>query len=431
MSRGIVDPLPGHRLSPIRFGWITLMAAVLAVTGLSLRPGTAGAQDAGETPVTEVPLTEPTTEVPVTEVSVTEPPTEVPIASISLDKTVYPGVNGGASCPTAANFAEAGQNDPVTYCFMVTNTGETYLASIVVIDPDVASQVKLATADSIPLAPGHSARYFVEAVPPADDADGSVDDTFINRASVSAVAVGHDGTPIEGSEQPMATAEAVVYPPEVVPAASLSLAMSVYAGTDGGAGCPAADVTTVAGGDPVTYCFAVTNTGNTLLDAISFADLGVSGTPAQLSVGPMPLAPGATALYYLDATAPALPAQGYLSTAVASANAVDETGADLTGLSDASGSDETQIQAMVAGGSQVDSSSHRAAVESTTAAPQQLAFTGWETWLLATGGIGLMAAGWLLATSSQKTPAAIRASITPSRRPGSSQETPGSPTRSR
>jgi hypothetical protein len=82
----------------------------------------------------------------------------------------------------------------------------------------------------------------------------------------------------------------------------------------------------------------------------------------------MPLAPGDSALYHLDATAPGLPPDGFLYTSDVTANAVDEAGADLTGVTEAAATDDTRVAA---------------------GAPLQLAFTGWETWLVAAAGLAL------------------------------------------
>jgi hypothetical protein len=95
----------------------------------------------------------------------------------------------------------------------------------------------------------------------------------------------------------------------------------------------------------------------------------------------MPLAPGDSALYHLDATAPGLPPDGFLYTSDVTANAVDEAGADLTGVTEAAATDDTRVAA---------------------GAPLQLAFTGWETWLVAAAGLALSAGGWALLRSSDR-----------------------------
>lgn len=325
----------------------------------------------------------------------------LPVAAedLTFTKTVYRGTDLGAQCQVAATFAEARSTDEVTYCFTVTNTSADHLAAITITDPYVSGPIILLSAESDPLAPGHSARYFVEAFPPPDDADGVVDDTFVNTASVAAVRVDTDAGPIPDVEPVTASAEAIVFAPEEVPTPGLELATSVYAGVDGGGGCPAADLTLVDDGDPITYCYTVTNTGNTHLDAIVLDQFEIDGAPVLLRADSTPLAPGQSAYFYLDANAPSLPPEGVIMTSSATANSVDGSGADLAGVDDASGVDGTEIKALPPDPAVAAQSSDEPATESSasqTQAPEQLAFTGWETWLVVMAGIGLIAGGWAL-----------------------------------
>ncbi len=55
---------------------------------------------------------------------------------INLEKTVYAGQNSGASCP-GSELVIAAPNSPITYCFVVTNPGDTYLNNIVIGDTDL------------------------------------------------------------------------------------------------------------------------------------------------------------------------------------------------------------------------------------------------------------------------------------------------------
>lgn len=341
--------------------------------------------------------------------------------SVSLTKTVYAGHDGGAGCAGAQSWAEAKQGDPVTYCFTVTNTGSTGLASVVVSDPLAANAPVLVSADSTPLAPGGSARFYLESVPPADDADGVIDETYVNTASASALPVDEAGSPLEGAVPVIATAEAVVYPPAELPLAGVTLATSVYAGHDGGHGCPAADETQVHQGDAITWCYTVTNTGTTHLTGVSFADLGVDAAPVMLGEGGLPLAPGASLRYFLEATAPAeMTADGYKPNPAVTASAADETGAALAGVEAATGADSATVRALAAvSGESVTpaqpvapskplvqkkpvATQPKATSSVTTTAPQQLAYTGWETWLVASVGMGLAAVGWLLVNAARE-----------------------------
>lgn len=328
----------------------------------------------------------------------------LPVAStgIGFTKSVYRGADGGAGCNTATTFVEAGPTETVTYCFIVTNTGAAHLDAITVTDAQVAGPVLALSADSDPLAPGHVARFYVESVPPPDEADGAVDDTFVNRASVSAVPVDGGSIPVPDSEPLRASAEALVFAPEDIPTPALELSKSVYAGVDGGKGCPAADLTLVQTGDSITYCYTVTNVGNTHLDSITLDPFDIEGDPVLLWADSSPLAPGQSAYYHLDAVAPKLPAEGVVMTSAATANSVDGAGADLSGLGDVSDTDGTEIKtppvspAAPAAPAQATTQNEAPAGLTGIEAPQQLAFTGWETWLIVAIGVGLIAGGWAL-----------------------------------
>ena len=334
----------------------------------------------------------------------------LPVVGQGLDftKTVYAGADGGAGCGSAGSFTEALQNDTVTYCFTVTNIGAAHLEGIAVSDPLVSSSIAILSIDSIPLAPGHSARYYVETTPPPDDADGLIDDTFINVASVTAVALDSYLQPVPDITPLTASAQAIVYPPEVQPNPKLDLATSVYAWHDGGQGCPAADLTLVDDGDPVTYCYTVTNTGNTHLSSIAFDQLDIGVAPTLLRADSEPLAPGHSAYYFAEANAPTLPPQGVIVNASATANSVNADGADLTGVADVTDQDGTKIQTRVEPAAQPVVPAQAVEV---IEAPQQLAFTGWETWILVVAGIGFIAGGWSLVQQS-----ALRRRTVPVRR---------------
>ncbi|MGF1595882.1 MAG: hypothetical protein ACFCVK_02975 [Acidimicrobiales bacterium] len=357
------------------------------------------------------------------------------VEGLGFAKTVYRGHDGGAGCATAATYAEATQFEQVTYCFTVTNTGTAALADITFVDPFVAGDPVLMSADSTPLAPGHRAVYVLEGAPPLDEADGAVDDTYTNVASVTAQPVDGNGDPAGGPLT--ATAEAVVYPGEEIPVPEVELSVSVYAGHDGGVGCPAAEVTTVEEGAPITYCFVVTNVGNTHLDSIALTDpivgfvddAGVAGVPVLIHAGSTPLAPGASASYQLETASPAVPDGGLFTTAAVTANAVDQGGADLTGLPDVFDNDSAQIlkpgtaaASSVTAETPVAPAAGPAAPLASISAPTQLAFTGWGTGILVIFGALLVGGGgWLLVATAD---ARAETAVVPARtaRPRSGQD---------
>ena len=58
-------------------------------------------------------------------------------AQINIEKTVYAGHNAGASCPGSELVVSCAVSSDVTYCFVVTNPGDTYLDQIVITDADL------------------------------------------------------------------------------------------------------------------------------------------------------------------------------------------------------------------------------------------------------------------------------------------------------
>ncbi len=57
---------------------------------------------------------------------------------IEIQKTVYAGTEtGDTGCAGATELVYGESNAPVTYCFIVTNTGDTYLNTITIDDFDL------------------------------------------------------------------------------------------------------------------------------------------------------------------------------------------------------------------------------------------------------------------------------------------------------
>lgn len=92
-------------------------------------------------------------------------------------------------------------------------------------------------------------------------------------------------------------------------APAIALVKRVYAGQNAGAGCAKAKSSLVGKvGDPITYCFVITNTGVTYLSAITLNDTTFNlslGNPSLklLSGNPnAPLPPGGQLVYYYETT---------------------------------------------------------------------------------------------------------------------------------
>ncbi|MFN8491897.1 MAG: choice-of-anchor E domain-containing protein [Caldilineaceae bacterium] len=113
-----------------------------------------------------------------------------PTAGILLQKTVYQGHNGGAACP-GGEVVNAPVDTPITYCFAVTNTSQTFLSSFVFTDTDLGINLSNLTlrSGSIPLAPGAALVYFYET---------TLQKNLVNTAAVQATPTDSTGTPIPG-----------------------------------------------------------------------------------------------------------------------------------------------------------------------------------------------------------------------------------------
>lgn len=113
---------------------------------------------------------------------------------------------------------------------------------------------------------------------------------------------------------------------ETVCGTTIDLAKTVYAGHDNGLGCNGSNSLSGQVGDPITFCFSVTNNGETDLGEISITDnsLGINETDMTLVAGVVPLPPGSTATYFYETN---IPQEGdYVNTALLVASALNENG---------------------------------------------------------------------------------------------------------
>lgn len=174
--------------------------------------------------------------------------------AIQLQKSVYLGHDGGASCPGAEQVS--GTNGAaITYCFQVANIGDVALTNVVLVDPDLAgfTATNLGT-----LATGESAAVFFETTLLADQ---------VNSATVTAFSV--IGTAVEDAD----TAEVAV---DLV--SDIAIQFTGYRGQDGGASCPGSHSLQATNGTPATFCLVAENTGETELHSvvISADTLGIA-----------------------------------------------------------------------------------------------------------------------------------------------------------
>jgi hypothetical protein len=220
---------------------------------------------------------------------------------IELSKTVYLcRDDGGAGCPGSESVTGA-KGAHVTYCFEVTNinTDTIWLDDITINDPDLGITKTHMTLQADmsdpypPLAPGHSLVYYYES---------TINGDLVNTAETEGNPTDAEGTDLPELDNATFSDKATVK--EESKPTIIELSKTVYRDHDGGAGCPGVESVTGANGDPVTYCFEVTNTGDTYLDDITIEDdaLGIDETQVTWLRGSTPLAPGASLVYYYEGT---------------------------------------------------------------------------------------------------------------------------------
>lgn len=259
---------------------------------------------------------------------------EVQLAApaIQLEKTVYIGHDGGQTCPGREVVSDVRGTD-ITYCFGVTNVGNTYLDTIVLTDTALA----LDPADLIvitgtePIAPNGSLIFAYET---------SMENDLLNTAQVSGNPADSDGNDIAGVNDPTDDDTAEVQLAEQV--AAIQLAKTVYLGHDGGTNCAGEELVNGSNGADLTYCFVVTNIGETYLSdiVVNDDDLGVNQADMTLLIGTLPLAPSASIVYIYETSL----AGNLINTADASGNPTDEAGNDLPGYDDPSAEDDAEVR---------------------------------------------------------------------------------------
>jgi hypothetical protein len=213
-------------------------------------------------------------------------------AKIEVDSLVYLGDDNGESCGTgvAAEYVEGSRGAPVTYCFDVTNTGNSSLDSVIISDETLS----FSDNSTGKLAPGESVTVAFAT---------TIDGDLTNKVVVTAKPIPEDGSAIPVVDTVSDTGSSTVSEiPEIMMDTkpsdhqpSVQIKNTVYLGDDLGAACGRFDVEMVQNkqGTPVIYCFNVTNTGNTYLKGITIKDDELGGF-FDNSIGS--LAPGASQL---------------------------------------------------------------------------------------------------------------------------------------
>jgi len=144
-----------------------------------------------------------------------------------------PSFADGTPIPGEPNVSDTdtAEVDLVAYCFIVTNTGDTTLSSVLITDPLLGASINVPN-----LAPGGVSVQFFNSTITSD---------LTNTASVAGDPSFANGTPIPG--EPNVTDEDTAAVELVAP--SITIAKTVYLGQDGGASCPGSELVTGTSGD--------------------------------------------------------------------------------------------------------------------------------------------------------------------------------------
>lgn len=168
---------------------------------------------------------------------------EIPVIdpSIMIQKTVYEGHDGGASCP-GQDLLTIPAGREVTYCFTIINTGTTYLSDVRLIDTDLMLDQVVTDL----LAPAGQVSLFSETI---------IYEDLLNTALTTGNPADEQGLDLEGVEDPIDddTAEVVVLRP------AIDLVKE-------------ADRDTVRVGEEIIYTYIVTNIGSVTLTDVTLED---------------------------------------------------------------------------------------------------------------------------------------------------------------
>jgi len=255
------------------------------------------------------------------------------LPSVTITNAVYLGQDDGASCGSRAVEEVGGTfGSDVTYCFTITNTGNTLL-QIDVSNTDILYSYK--RPGVVP--PGVS---FNLAVP------RSISKTFINNALAIGVPLYDNGTPIPYMSPVQSTDPSKVT--LSVPLPKIAINNTVLVGNN-----PAIQQSCLFGGNDsivvpqftdVTYCLQIVNTGNTYLGNVETKDPVLNNfiNKMVLSSGG-PLAPGAK---YTMAVPMKVDAD-LINTATVTATPVLVTGVPIPGVEPVRASDDSKVKAVI------------------------------------------------------------------------------------
>jgi uncharacterized repeat protein (TIGR01451 family) len=245
--------------------------------------------------------------------------------SVEIQNTVFLGDDKGAGCGTSKSveMVTGAFGDEVTYCFIVKNTGNTFLTNVRVQNLELSYSDKL----SVALKPGQSQMLYVT---------GSIYKSLTNYAEVVADPAREDGS-ILGMASVTHNDPSAVQRTAVKP--NIEIDNRVYKGTDNGKSCSTAvEKVTDIKGTPIQYCFVVKNAGDTVLDEIVVVNEDID---YQVTVGK--LVPGESKLLSVPSTI-----DGTLrNKAYAVGKPVSDDGVAIPGLGEVSDCDPSEVEKMV------------------------------------------------------------------------------------
>lgn len=260
-----------------------------------------------------------------------------------------------ADNPNGSDVPQLQPGATVTWTYVVTNTGNITFAfaSVVVTDsqPSVTPTF-VATSDTNSdglLSPGESWRYVATGIAQNLDTP-TVGTTVVSGCNAN-------NTQVPGSQPTYFNLGQVVVPGAQdddpshycnSPIANINLEKTVYRGHNAGASCPGSEVVSDQVGAPLTYCFEITNTGETYLDTLIFTDtiLGINLSNLILLTGITPLPPNGRMVYFYAST---MPVGERINTAVVEANPTDDQGRDIPGLENPRDQDTARVSPLPTG----------------------------------------------------------------------------------
>lgn len=251
--------------------------------------------------------------------------------AIKVENVVYLGDNGTNGCRQGLKVVTDVSAASTTYCFKVTNSGSTFIDNVQLTNKDLGF---LATDFSIPkLAPGDSVMV---------SKSGKITKDLKNVVTVVGNPVFHGGADIPGIPDVAASdgseVKMIAFAPQIL------IENTVYAGDNGPKECRVAGVekVIVALNETVTYCFKVSNTGNTHLNAIKISDPLLNN---YVKTDLVQLAPGESTVVSL----PAKVADSLTNVATASGIPCLPNGDKIPSLQPVTNSDPSEVAKKVSG----------------------------------------------------------------------------------